>query len=313
MLLTHNLNAMLSIKNLHKEFKNVVAINNVSFTVEPGRIFGILGPNGAGKTTTIRCVLDIIKPDRGEINFNGEIADENFRNKVGYLPEERGLYSKSRVVDVISYFGELRGLSASHARNQTKHYLKKLEIEHYLNKKVNELSKGNQQKIQFIAAVINNPTILILDEPFAGLDPINQQLIKNLIQEFLDEGKIIILSTHQMEVAEKLCSQILLINKGEEILKGKLTEIKKNFGKLSLIIKSPQLGKDILDFPEVSSADIYENYSEVVLKIGIDSQKLLRRLIEKYEITGFDLKEPSLNSIFIEAVSNANEKAGVVQ
>jgi len=302
---------MLSIKNLHKEFKNVIAVNDVSFDVEPGRIFGILGPNGAGKTTTIRCILDIIKPDRGEIHFNGILADEIFRNKVGYLPEERGLYSKSRVIDVISYFGELRGLSASHARSQTKYYLKKLEIEHFINKKVNELSKGNQQKIQFIASVINNPTILILDEPFAGLDPINQQLIKNLINEFLDEGKIILLSTHQMEVAEKLCSQILLINKGEEILKGKLSEIKKNFGKVSLIIKSPQIGKDILNFSEVSSADVYENYSEVVLNPGIDSQRLLKQLIEQYEITGFDLKEPSLNSIFIETVSNSNINGGV--
>ncbi|MBU2446426.1 MAG: ATP-binding cassette domain-containing protein [Bacteroidetes bacterium] len=301
---------MLSVKNLHKEFKNVIAVNDVSFNVEPGRIFGILGPNGAGKTTTIRCLLDIIKPDRGEIHFNGEIADENFRNKVGYLPEERGLYSKSRVIDVLCYFGELRGLSHSEAKNQAIHFLKKLEISNYAGKKVNELSKGNQQKIQFVAAVINNPTILILDEPFAGLDPINQQLIKNLIQEFLDDGRIILLSTHQMEVAEKLCSQILLINKGEEILKGKLSEIKKNFGKISLVIKSTQIGNDIQSFPEVSSADVYENYSEVVLKTGVDSQTLLRKLIEKYEITGFDIKEPSLNSIFIEAVSNANKLSG---
>lgn len=301
---------MLSVNNLHKEFKNVIAVNDVSFTVEPGRIFGILGPNGAGKTTTIRCLLDIIKPDRGEIHFNGEVADESFRNKVGYLPEERGLYSKSKVIDVLCYFGELRGLSHSDAKNQTMHFLKKLEISNYAGKKVNELSKGNQQKIQFVAAVINNPTILILDEPFAGLDPINQQLIKNLIQEFLDDGRIILLSTHQMEVAERLCSQILLINKGEEILKGKLSEIKKNFGKISLVIKSTQIGNEIQNFPEVSSADVYENYSEVVLKTGIDSKILLRKLIEKYEITGFDIKEPSLNSIFIEAVSNANKRSG---
>lgn len=301
---------MLSVNNLHKEFKNVIAVNDVSFTVEPGRIFGILGPNGAGKTTTIRCLLDIIKPDRGEIHFNGEVADESFRNKVGYLPEERGLYSKSRVIDVLCYFGELRGLSHSEAKNQTMHFLKKLEISNYANKKVNELSKGNQQKIQFVAAVINNPTILILDEPFAGLDPINQQLIKNLIQEFLDDGRIILLSTHQMEVAERLCSQILLINKGEEILKGKLSEIKKNFGKISWVIKSTQIGNDIQSLPEISSADVYENYSEVVLKTGVDSKLLLRKLIEKYEITGFDIKEPSLNSIFIEAVSNANKLSG---
>jgi ABC-2 type transport system ATP-binding protein len=301
---------MLNVKKLHKEFKNVIAVNDISFDVEPGRIFGLLGPNGAGKTTTIRCLLDIIKPDQGEILFNGKITDKNFRDKVGYLPEERGLYSKSRVIDVICYFGELRGLSHSQAKNEAIQFLKKLEIQHYANKKVNELSKGNQQKIQFVTAVINHPTVLILDEPFAGLDPINQQLIRNLIQEFLDNGKIILLSTHQMELAEKLCSQILLINKGDEILKGRLSDIKKNFGKISLVIKSVQINNEIKSLPEISSADIYENYSEVVLKTGVDSQMLLKKLIENYEITGFDIKEPSLNSIFIEAVSKSNKMTG---
>ena len=189
---------MLSVENLVKEFQNTTAVDNISFKVEPGKIFGLLGPNGAGKTTTLRTVLNIIKPTSGKILFNDELITTDFLNSIGYLPEERGLYRKSKVIDVILYFAELKNMSRTEAVKQADSWLKRLDIFHYRNKKIDELSKGNQQKIQFIMSVIHNPQLLIFDEPFTGFDPINQQEIRELIFSFLSEGKIIILSTHQM-------------------------------------------------------------------------------------------------------------------
>jgi len=208
---------MLLVKNLTKKFKNSVAVNNLSFNVVPGKIFGLLGPNGAGKTTTIRTVLNIIKPTSGTIIFNGKPITNQFFNQIGYLPEERGLYRRSKVIDVLKYFAELKNLSSTKAIKTADNWLKRLKIEHYRNKRIEELSKGNQQKIQFITAVFHDPDLLILDEPFTGFDPINQQEIKELILSFVSSGKIIILSTHQMDTAEKLCDEILLMNNGKEV------------------------------------------------------------------------------------------------
>jgi len=297
---------MLRVINLHKEFTNVVAVDNLSFEINEGEIFGLLGPNGAGKTTTIRCLLNIIQPDRGEILFNGS-KEYDIKNIVGYLPEERGLYTKSRIIDVLLYLGELKGRSRSFVKEQATYYLKKLGMEDTVNRKVNELSKGNQQKIQIISALISDPQILILDEPFSGLDPINQELVRDLILEFINEGKIIILSTHQMELAEKLCNKISLINKGKQILYGPLNEIKQKFGRLNLYIKGKNLDEGLKNFSEFETVDLYENYAEIFLKDHFNSKEVLQKLLMKYEITSFELKEPSLHSIFVMSVKQSGK------
>lgn len=295
---------MLKVINLHKEFTNVIAVDNLSFEVQEGEIFGLLGPNGAGKTTTIRCLLNIIQPDRGEILFNGS-KDYDIKNIVGYLPEERGLYTKSKIIDVLLYLGELKGKSRNFVKERAFYFLKKLGMENVAQRKVNELSKGNQQKIQFIGALISDPQILILDEPFAGLDPINQELVKDLIKEFLREGKIVILSTHQMDLAEKLCNRITLINKGKQILYGPLNEIKQKFGRLSLHIKGNNLDESLKNFPEFKSVDLYENYAEIFLNDHHNTKEILSKLFTKYSITSFEIKEPSLHSVFLMAVKQS--------
>jgi len=208
---------MLVVQNLRKEYTNTVAIDDITFTLQPGKIFGLIGPNGAGKTTTIRIILNIIKPTSGVVLFDGKPMDRSCQNITGYLPEERGLYKKSRTIDVIVYLASLKNISSHKALQLANDWLAKLDILEAKNKKIEELSKGNQQKIQFITSVIHDPKILILDEPFTGFDPINQQLIKETILSLANAGKIIVLSTHQMDLAEKLCNDIFLINNGKEV------------------------------------------------------------------------------------------------
>lgn len=298
---------MLDVKNLVKEFKNVTAVDDISFSVKPGKIFGLLGPNGAGKTTTIRTVLNIIKPTSGEITFNGKRIGEEFFNLIGYLPEERGLYRKSKVVDVLLYFASLKNIDKKTSIENAKIWLKKLGIEHYLDKKVEELSKGNQQKIQFIAAVQHDPEILILDEPFSGFDPINQQQIKELISSFVDSGKYIILSTHQMETAEKMCSEIFLINKGKEVCSGILSEVKKQFSGNNIRISFDGDGKFLNQHPNVIHYDIYNNYAEIQLKDSIAPSDFLKSIIDKISITHFSVIEPTLNKIFIDVINQSTK------
>jgi ABC-2 type transport system ATP-binding protein len=300
----NGMSSMLKVSNLHKEFSNVIAVDNLSFEIKDGEIFGLLGPNGAGKTTTIRCLLNIIQPERGEISFNGK-SNLDIKDMVGYIPEERGLYTKSRVIDVLMYFGQLKGKQASFVKNRINYYLNKLGMKETANRKINELSKGNQQKIQLISAFISEPKILILDEPFAGLDPINQELVIELIKEFLDEGKIIILSTHQMDIAEKLCHKILLMNKGKQVLYGYLNEIKKQFGRMNLHLKGTNLDDNLKNYPEFESVLLYENYAEIFLKDHFNTKEILQKLLMSYNITSFEIKEPSLHSIFIRSIKGS--------
>lgn len=299
---------MLSIENLRKEFNNTVAVDNISFSIEPGKIFGLLGPNGAGKTTTIRTILDIIKPTSGTIKFNNIPIDKNFQNITGYLPEERGLYKKSKVIDVINYFAELKNNHHSTSSKSIDYWLKKLEVENYKNKKVEELSKGNQQKIQFIIAVIHNPEVLILDEPFSGFDPINQEIIKEEILNFLSEGKIIILSTHQMDYAEKLCTDILLIDKGKEVCKGNINDIKKQFGSQTIKIEFIGDGALLQNLDEISHLDVYQNFAEIQLKENITPNLFLKKIIDKIEIKNFSILEPTLHKIFIDVIKKSKSE-----
>ena len=293
---------MLSVENLVKEFQNTTAVDNISFKVEPGKIFGLLGPNGAGKTTTLRTVLNIIKPTSGKVLFNDQPITAEFLNSIGYLPEERGLYRKSKVIDVILYFAELKNMSRTEAVKQADNWLKRLDIFHYRNKKIDELSKGNQQKIQFIMSVIHNPQLLIFDEPFTGFDPINQQEIRELIFSFLSEGKIIILSTHQMETAEKLCTDIFLLNNGKEVTSGKLSDIKKEFGGNHVEIKFKGDVSFLSSMAEVITIDTYNNYAEVHLKDVVEPSDFLKMITDKIDITHFSVIEPTLNRIFIDLI-----------
>lgn len=297
---------MLEVKNLVKEFKDVTAVDNISFTVKPGRIFGLLGPNGAGKTTTIRTVLNIIKPTSGEITFNGKHIGQEFFNIIGYLPEERGLYKKSKVIDVLLYFAELKNIERHKALSSIDHWLKKLGIIDYRNRKIEELSKGNQQKIQFISAVLHDPEILILDEPFSGFDPINQQQIRELITSFVDSGKYIILSTHQMETAEKMCSEIFLINKGREVCSGELAEVKRRFGGNNIKLGFEGDAKFLENDRRVIHLDIYNNYAEVQLQDSINPSEFLRSIVDKLQLTHFSVVEPTLNKIFIDVINQSS-------
>ncbi|MFN3871659.1 MAG: ABC transporter ATP-binding protein [Ignavibacterium sp.] len=297
---------MLEVKNLIKTFGQVKAVDNLTFTVKPGKIFGMLGPNGAGKTTTIRTVLNIIKPNSGEVLLNQKPVTQELFNSIGYLPEERGLYKKSKVADVITYLAHLKGMNSSQIKVETDKWLKKLEIPHYKDRKVEELSKGNQQKIQFITAVIHNPELLIFDEPFSGFDPINQQLIKDVILDLLDNGKIIILSTHQMDTAEKLCNEILLINEGKEVLSGSLSDIKQKFGGNHIKFAYEGEIKFLNEMDEVLSFEIYSNEAEVHLKNDVKPEIFLRKIIDKVIIKQFSIIEPTLNKIFIDSIKNKN-------
>jgi ABC-2 type transport system ATP-binding protein len=293
---------MLQVNRLTKIFKDTTAVNNISFNVEPGKIFGLLGPNGAGKTTSIRMILNIIKPSAGTILFEGKQFSKEFFNIIGYLPEERGLYKKSKVIDTLVYFAGLKNLDKKSAIDESVKWLEKLEIENYLDMKIEELSKGNQQKVQFIISVIHNPNLLIFDEPFGGFDPINQQIIKEILLSFANTGKTIILSTHQMDTAEKLCSDIFLINKGKEVCSGSLAQIKKKFGSNNIRIEFEGDISFLRSDPAVIHMDGYSNYAEIQLNDSVKPNDFLKSIIEKINITLFSVIEPTLNKIFIDAI-----------
>lgn len=300
---------MLIVNNLVKKFNNTVAVDNLSFQVNPGKIFGLLGPNGAGKTTTIRTILNIIKPTSGEIIFDGRPITYEYYNIIGYLPEERGLYKRSRVIDVLIYFSALKNLSRSDSLNRAEFWLKRLNILEFRDKKIEQLSKGNQQKVQLIAAILHNPQLLILDEPFTGFDPINQQEVKNLILSFLSEGKTIILSTHQMELAEKLCEDILLINKGKEVTSGKLSEIKKNFGGNNIRLSFSGDNSFLKNLPGIVKYDFYNNYTDIQLKDEIVPSEFLKKVISNVEVNHFSIIEPTLNKIFIDLIKKNSDNS----
>jgi ABC-2 type transport system ATP-binding protein len=293
---------MLIVKNLTKSFNSTHAVNDISFQVQPGKIFGLLGPNGAGKTTTIRTILNIIKPTSGEIIFEGKPITYEYYNNIGYLPEERGLYRRSKVIDVLTYFASLKNLSRKEAGLRTDKWLKHLNISDYKEKRIEHLSKGNQQKIQLIAAIIHNPRLLILDEPFTGFDPINQQEVKDLILTFLTEGKIVILSTHQMELAEKLCEEILLLNRGKDVCQGKLSEIKRTFGGNNIKLGYNGNGEFIDTLPEVIKTNHYKNYSEIQLADNVVPSEFIKKIITRVEVNHFSIIEPTLNKIFIDLI-----------
>ena len=272
--------SMLSISGITKNFGNLTAVKDLSLELSKGIICGLLGPNGAGKTTTIRMIMNIIIPDRGEIKVLGKKMDEKLKDSIGYLPEERGLYPKMRVEHLLSFFAGIKGISKKEAKKRINYWLERLEIADWKIKKVNELSKGMQQKIQFIITIFNDPKLLILDEPFIGLDPINTEIFKDIILELKQKGKTILFSTHIMEQAEKLCDEICLINKGEKILSGKLNQIKRDFGKNTVIVEYQGDGNIFRNLDDVVKCNDYGNYVELELGERIGPQSFLKNIID---------------------------------
>ena len=289
-----------------KSYDQFVAVNDLSFSIEQGRVFGLLGPNGAGKTSTIRMMIGITVPDSGQINLFGKPFERKSLNKVGYLPEERGLYKKMKILDQLVFLGELHGMTAGAAKQKAMEWSKRLEIDPWLQKKVEELSKGMQQKIQFIAALLHDPDFIIMDEPFFGLDPVNATLLKDVMLDLKKQGKTILFSTHRMDQVEKLCDSICLINKGTAVLQGDLKTIKARYGKNNVQIEYEGNGDFLDNNPLVSAYNNYGNYVEVRLAPGADAQKLLHMVAEKSRVNRFELMEPSLEEIFINTVGKTN-------
>ena len=292
---------MLKVTNLRKTFDTVVAVDGVSLEVQRGELFGLLGPNGAGKTTMIRTVLNIIAPDSGTITFDGKPFSPEMWNIIGYLPEERGLYRKSKVISTILYFAALKGISERDAKPIAYQWLDRFGLKESAHRKVEELSKGNQQKVQIIISLLHRPQLLTLDEPFAGLDPVNQILLKDVLLELRQQNVAIIFSTHQMEQVEKMCDNIYLINKGKPVLSGSLREVKKKYGTNSLRIEYEGDGEFLKRSPLVKRADVYQNYAELELVDIHKSRELLSEL-DELDLRKFEIIEPSLNSIFLHVV-----------
>ena len=294
------------LEGVTKSFGEFTAVRELSLTVRAGRVFGLLGPNGAGKTTTIRMIVNITAPDSGSISLFGQKIDEKVQDRIGYLPEERGLYRRMRISDQLRFFAELKNIRGKVIESKIDEWLARVKLSEWKNRRSMELSKGMQQKIQFITAVLHDPDLLILDEPFSGLDPINVELLKEVVLDLKRAGKTIIFSTHQMEVAEKICDDICLLNRSQKIFEGSLREIKSSFGRNSVAVRC-EGGDGVLDDPALVSKVVrHADEAQALLAAGADAQVLLKRLIDSGAVIGkFEMMEPSLNDIFITKVTEA--------
>lgn len=292
----------LILKNVSKTFVGKQAVDNISFSLEKPGVFGLLGTNGAGKTTTIRMLLGIIKKDSGEITWKGKEVDRK-HVRFGYLPEERGVYPKTKIFDKLMYFAELKGMNKVDAIKSINKWAKELKVEEYMQMPAEKLSKGNQQKIQFMTAIIHDPELVVLDEPFSGLDPVNTEILKNIIIDLIKNGKYVIMSAHQMATIEEFCSDILILNKGKTVLQGNLKEIKETYPANRVEIDTKQDIKNyIKDFELEIETETNNNY---IIKISDEEKahKLLNKLIlDGVNVDKFEIKKPTLNDIFIEKV-----------
>lgn len=302
---------LLEVNNIVKRYGDFVALNNVSIKIQKGSIFGLLGPNGAGKTTLIRIINQIIVQDSGEVKLDGDILKPNDIQYIGYLPEERGLYKSMKVGEQALYLAQLKGMSKTEAQKSLRYWFEKFEINDWWNKKVQELSKGMAQKIQFIVTVMHRPKLLIFDEPFSGFDPINAILIKDEILQLRDEGATVIFSTHRMESVEELCEYIALIDKSNKILDGKLSDIKQEFksNMFEVVLKVTNVGRTENDLKEkfkIKKSSLYTNSNELAIKIQLNGNKtsneLLNYLASIGSIRHFVEMIPNANEIFIKAI-----------
>jgi ABC-2 type transport system ATP-binding protein len=293
------------VNHLAKRFGDIQAVKDVSFGVEPGEIFGLLGPNGAGKTTTIRMMMDIFKPDFGEVSIFDGTMDLEKKRRIGYLPEERGLYKDQKLESALIYLATLKGMVEREARSQLTGWLERFDLIDYRHKKVQELSKGMQQKAQIIVTLLHDPDLIVIDEPFSGLDPLNTRLVKQILDEQREKGKAIIMSTHQMYQVEALCNRIVLINKGRTVLYGLVNDIKRNFAGNAIVVEGQG---DFNQLPGVLETRRHNSSWHLALEIGTDPQTVFQTLAGRdgIRIERFELAEPSLDDIFINVVSESD-------
>jgi ABC-2 type transport system ATP-binding protein len=296
----------LIVDSISKRFGDVVALDEASFAVEPGRIFGLLGANGAGKTTSMRIVLDILRPDRGRVTWHDVENTALPRRTWGYLPEERGLYPRMQVGEQLRFFASLYGVPEADARAGITEWLERFRIPEYLDRRVEELSKGNQQKIQFIAAILHDPDVLIMDEPFSGLDPVNVRLLKEAFLEMRDRGKTLVFSTHQMETVEELCESIAIVDRGRVVVSGAVRDVKRAMGRQVVRLATDGDGRGTGWLGELSGVTITaqrEDYVELGVPAGQDPASILRAALDRGErVTHFEIADPSLEEIFVEYV-----------
>ncbi len=301
-----NNSATVILDHITKSFGDFTAVNDLSLEVHAGRIFGLIGPNGAGKTTTIRMIVNITAPDTGRISLFGQQITPQLQDRIGYLPEERGLYKKMKVGDQLKFFAELKSVEAKEAERRADRWLERLKLTEWKSKKASDLSKGMQQKIQFITSVIHDPDLLILDEPFSGLDPVNVDLLKEIVLDLKAAGKTIIFSTHQMEVAEKICDDICLINRSRKVLEGTIREVKRGFGRNAVGLRLTGGDEVLADSSLVSNVTRHNDHIEALLADGTSAQQLLARLVSGgASIEKFEMIEPSLHDIFKQKVTEA--------
>jgi ABC-2 type transport system ATP-binding protein len=295
---------VIDVQNVSKHFGKATAVNQVSFGVEKGQIFGLLGPNGAGKTTTIRMINHILNPDTGHISILGEAVSPKSQERIGYLPEERGLYKKMKVFDQLMYLAQLKGLSQTAAKTAIEFWLDRFEASSWKKKEVSELSKGMSQKIQFIATVAHDPEIYIFDEPFSGLDPINSEMLKEVILEEKKRGKTILFSTHRMEQVEQMCDDICLFNQGKAVLQGNLQSIKQSFGNNTVLLDFIGDSEFLNQLEGVRINNRSTNFAEIRLLEGASPQHILEIAMKHAEIQRFEIVQPSLQDIFISTVND---------
>ena len=297
--------ATVKLEQVTKRFGEFAAVSDLSLSVYPGRIYGLLGPNGAGKTTTIRMIVNITAPDSGRIGLFGKQITPTLQDRIGYLPEERGLDKKMKIGDQIRFFAELKSVRKDELSKRIDFWLERVKLTEWKNKKASELSKGMQQKVQFITAVLHDPELLILDEPFSGLDPINLELLKEIILELKSAGKTIIFSTHQMELAEKICDDICLLNRSRKVFEGSLRDVKRSFGRNAVALRIAGGDGVLHDQSLVSATTHHADEIEALLAPGADAQVLLRELINAgARVEKFERIEPSLHDIFIARITD---------
>lgn len=298
----------LEIRNVSKYFGDFAAVRNLNLQVKEGELFGLLGANGAGKTTTMRMILGLLRPTEGEILWNGQKMGYHMSRHIGYLPEERGLYPKVRVEEQLVYLAQLRGMSKADAKQAVVEWLERFRVPEYRHKKVQELSKGNQQKIQFISAVLHRPRLLILDEPFSGLDPVNVELLKSAVLELKNQGTTILFSSHRMEHVEEMCRALCILHRGEPVVEGELRQIKRSFGRKTIVLHTPGTVEGLDTLPGVTRVRQNAQGYEIQVEDEAVAQEVLKLAMQSGQITRFALEEPSLNEIFIEKVGTSYEE-----
>jgi ABC-2 type transport system ATP-binding protein len=298
---------VLTLEGVTKRFGRVLAVDNISFQIPQGAIYGFIGPNGAGKTTTIRMIMSIIYPDSGTITVLGNTNGEAVKDRLGYLPEEKGLYKKMKAGEIVAYFGKLKGMARREAKAKAEDLLKRFGLGDWIDRRCEALSKGMGQKVQLLGTLIHNPELVILDEPFSGLDPVNVQVMRDVILQMKKDGRTVIFSTHVMEQAEQICDNILMINKGKKVLDGTLAEVR-SVGDKGILVDYDGDGSVLRDLPGVRRVNDSGKQAELFMEPGADPQAILEALVGKISIRRFDLRDPSLHEIFIRTVGGKSDE-----